>query len=76
MTQTAPAHLPSLLSIDQVAQHLGVNVPHVRQLVAERRIPFIEWGRLLRFDPAEIAAWLETMHVDEAHVLGHRARGA
>jgi hypothetical protein len=27
--------------------------------VSERRIPFIKWGRLLRFDPAEIEAWLD-----------------
>jgi excisionase family DNA binding protein len=38
---------------------LGVQVRHVRRLVSERLIPFIKWGRLLRFDPNEIEAWLD-----------------
>jgi excisionase family DNA binding protein len=53
------AVLPELLDIRVVAQHLGVTVRHVRRLVAERRIPFIKWGHLIRFDPDEIAEWLE-----------------
>jgi hypothetical protein len=27
--------------------------------VADRRIPFVKWGHLLRFDPAEIEAWID-----------------
>lgn len=51
--------LPDLLDVGAVAEHLGVNVRHVRRLVHERRIPFIKWGRLVRFDPCDIAAWIE-----------------
>ena len=39
---------------------LGVDVRHVRRLVHERRIPYIKWGHLLRFDPVDIAAWIDT----------------
>lgn len=49
----------SLWDIRTVAARLGVQVRHVRRLVSERRIPFIKWGRLLRFDPREIEAWLD-----------------
>jgi excisionase family DNA binding protein len=49
----------SLLNIDDVAVRLGVQVRHVRRLVTERRIPYIKWGHLLRFNPAEIDAWLD-----------------
>ena len=49
----------SLMDIDAVARRLGVQVRHVRRLVAERRIPFVKWGHLLRFDPVEIEAWLD-----------------
>ena len=56
--RSGPATLPALISIEQLAGHLGVNVRHVRRLVAERRIPYIKWGHLLRFDPDEIAQWL------------------
>lgn len=48
-----------LLTINEVAEILGVDVRHVRRLRHERRIPFIKWGHLLRFDPAEIQAWLD-----------------
>lgn len=41
----------------------GVDQRHVRRLVAERRIPFVRWGHLLRFDPAEIEAWLNAGRV-------------
>lgn len=57
MTTTDP--LPHLLDITEVAEHLGVQVRHVRRLVHEDRIPYVKWGRLLRFDPAELAAWLD-----------------
>ena len=52
-----------LINISEVAELLGVEVRHVRRLVAERRIPFIKWGHLLRFDPAEIDAWIDNARV-------------
>jgi excisionase family DNA binding protein len=49
----------SLIDLEATAARLGVTTRHVRRLVAERRIPFIKWGHLLRFDPTEIDAWLD-----------------
>lgn len=51
--------LTPLVTIDHVAEVLGVEVRHVRRLVHERRIPFIKWGHLLRFDPEEIQRWVD-----------------
>lgn len=51
--------LPRLLDIAGVAAHLAVSERHIRRLVAERRIPYVKWGHLLRFDPDEIADWLD-----------------
>ncbi len=48
-----------LLTLKQVADELSVNERHVRRLVAERRIPYVKWGHLLRFDPDELAQWLD-----------------
>lgn len=48
-----------LMDLPAVAERLGVNQRHVRRLVAERRIPFLKWGHLLRFDPAEVETWLD-----------------
>ena len=50
--------LPRLLNVTEVAEVLGVNVRHVRRLVFESRIPYLKWGRLVRFDPREIDDWL------------------
>lgn len=49
----------NLVSIAAVAERLDVEIRHVRRLVHERRIPYIKWGHLLRFDPDDIDAWLE-----------------
>jgi excisionase family DNA binding protein len=48
-----------LLGIEEVAELLGVGVRHVRRLIADRRIPYLKWGHLLRFDPIEIEGWLD-----------------
>jgi excisionase family DNA binding protein len=36
-----------------------VNHRYVRRLVADKRIPVIKMGRLLRFDPADIEALID-----------------
>lgn len=54
-----------LWDVNTVAEMLGVQVRHVRRLVSERRIPFIKWGHLLRFDPTEIEQWLDQLRVPE-----------
>ena len=61
-TPSKPATPPlpeRLLTIAEVPDALGVEVPPVRRLVHERRIPYIKWGHLLRFDPIEIAEWVD-----------------
>ena len=58
--------LPRLLSIDQLAEHLGVTPRHVRRLVAEKRVPYLKWRRFVRFDPSEIAAWLDNARQPES----------
>lgn len=54
-----PPKLPHLVDIPTLAEHLGVGVRHVRRLVAERRIPYVEWGHLIRFDEEQVLEWLE-----------------
>jgi excisionase family DNA binding protein len=50
---------PPLMDLPALAERLGVNHRYVRRLVAERRIPFLKFGHLLRFDPDEVEAWLD-----------------
>jgi excisionase family DNA binding protein len=49
-----------LIDVSEVAQLLGVQVRHVRRLVQERRIPYVKWGHLIRFDPVDVATWIDT----------------
>jgi excisionase family DNA binding protein len=60
---TSTENLPELLGIDPLADHLGTSSGHVRRLIAERRVPYLKVGGYVRFDPAEIAAWLDRSRV-------------
>ena len=53
-------NIPQLLTIDQLAERLGVTERYIRRLVYERRVPYRKLGKLIRFADHEIAAWLET----------------
>jgi excisionase family DNA binding protein len=52
-----------LVNIEVVADHLGVAPRYVRRLIGEQRIPFVKLGRLIRFDPDEVRAWLDEARV-------------
>jgi excisionase family DNA binding protein len=66
MTLATTSTLPQLLTIDQLAEQLNVSVRHVRRLVAERRVPYLKVGKFVRFDPTDIASWLERSRVTTA----------
>lgn len=64
-TKTAsPVGLPELVRIDDVAKALGTTERHVRRLVDERRIPFVKVGLFIRFEPAQVARWVEAQRVE------------
>jgi excisionase family DNA binding protein len=67
MSTTDP--LPHLLTIDELADHLGVSVRHVRRLIAERRVPHLRVGRFIRFDPADVTAWLNDTRVANSRTI-------
>ena len=60
---TAPGFPESrLLDVDELAERLNISVRHVRRLVAERRVPYLKVGHLLRFEPAAIDAWVQGLN--------------
>ena len=65
---TAADTLPHLLTIDQLVERLGISTRHVRRLIAERRIPYLKVGKLVRFDPEEISRWLDDSRVAQRRV--------
>ena len=71
---TGPAGEP-LLDIDGLAARLGVTARFVRRLVEERRVPFVKLGRLVRFDPIEVEAWIGSSRVAPGRPPVGRGRG-
>lgn len=49
----------SLLTIREAAKYLAVSVSTLYGWVWQRRIPFVKIGRALRFDPRDLAAFIE-----------------
>lgn len=64
MSTTRTGHT-CLIDITGAAERLGVSVRYVRRLVAQRRIPYVKLGHYLRFDPAELEAWIDRSRVCE-----------
>lgn len=59
-TQQAPGSgLPEFLTLDELCRWLKVKPATVYDWVHIGFIPYVKLGRCLRFERAEIAAWLE-----------------
>ena len=58
-----------LATIAGAVDVLGVEVRHVRRPTQERKIPFIKWGRLLRFDQTAVNHWIDKHRHEPAHTL-------
>jgi excisionase family DNA binding protein len=52
-----------LLNIPAAAARLDITERHLRELIYQKRIPYAKVGRLVRFDPADLDAWLEANKV-------------
>ena len=53
-----------LIGIQAVAEALDVAVPTIYGMVSRRQIPFTKVGRLTKFDPAAIDAWIAKQTFD------------
>ena len=45
---------PALLTVGQVADHLGASTRHVRRLIARGELPVHRFGRLVRISPDDL----------------------
>ena len=61
---------PRLIDVDTVADWLGMTPRHVRMLVRQQRIPYLRWSRRLKFDPQQIAGWLDSIRVPATQGTG------
>lgn len=47
-----------LWDVDTAARETGLTTRYVRRLIAERRIPTVKIGRLVRIRPVDLAAFI------------------
>jgi len=57
-----PVGVP-LIGVSDLAGWLGTSPRHVRRLVEERRVPYLKIGHYVRFDPVDIATWIDRQKV-------------
>ena len=55
-----------LMSVTELAEHLGVGVRFIRRLVSQRRIPYYKIGKYVKFDRQEVEDWKNSVRVDKA----------
>ncbi|WP_033344548.1 helix-turn-helix domain-containing protein [Catenuloplanes japonicus] len=67
-----------LLTSAEVAARLKSTIRFVRRLVAERRIAYVKVGRLVRFEPADVEAYIRAQRIEPTDRAQIRAwlRGA
>jgi excisionase family DNA binding protein len=54
------AELVKLLTTPEAAARLGVSKRTIQELVTERKLGFIKFGRNIRFSPADIERFIES----------------
>ncbi|MDR7278681.1 helix-turn-helix domain-containing protein [Catenuloplanes atrovinosus] len=67
-----------LLTPIEVAARLKSTTRFVRRLVSERRIAYVKVGRLVRFEPADVEAYIRAQRIEPTDRAAIRAwlRGA
>jgi excisionase family DNA binding protein len=63
-TTPAPVLPTELLTIEEAAERLNMSVRYLRRAVAERRIAFHRLGRAIRFDPIDLASFVQAGRVE------------
>ena len=59
MSGNSIPQLRNLIGVPECARWLGVSESEIYKLTSQRRVPFIKVGRLVRFDPVALEAWLK-----------------
>lgn len=57
--RSAASRLRPLLSLDDVANFLGVSQKTVRRWMLSKRLPHVRLGRVVRFRQDELLRWIE-----------------
>ena len=60
---SSQSEVAKLLITEQAAAFLGISKRTIQELTANRKLAFIKFGRNVRFDPADLAAFTEKNRV-------------
>ncbi len=52
-----------LLTIPDAAKRLSTSERHIRELIFQRRLPYLKVGRLVRFDSNDLEDWVDAHKV-------------
>lgn len=63
LTQIRETERTNLLNTSEAAQRLGVSKRTIQELISERKLAFIKFGRNTRFDPADLAIFADSHRV-------------
>jgi excisionase family DNA binding protein len=55
--------METLIDIAELGKRTSIKAGTLRKYVAQRKIPFVKVGRLVRFRPSEIEAWIASRAV-------------
>lgn len=53
----------SLMTLKEAVRELNITERHLRELVYRKDIPYVKVGRLLRFDPSDLAKYINDSKV-------------
>jgi excisionase family DNA binding protein len=57
--------METLIDITELGRLTSIKIATLRKYVAERKIPFVKAGRLVRFRPSDIEGWIASRAVAE-----------
>ena len=60
---SSQSEVAKLLTTDEAAARLGISKRTIQELAASRKVAFIKFGRNVRFDPTDLAAFTEKNRV-------------
>ena len=65
--------MEKLLDISEVSDIIGVQINTLYSWIHQKRIPYIKIGRLVKFKPSDIDAWLKekSIHANKNSPIGN-----
>jgi excisionase family DNA binding protein len=60
-----------LINAREASAMLGVRLPRVYELTRLKKIPFVRFGKQIRFDPDILQAWVKQEVTLNAAILSH-----